>query len=177
MIQNKNWHGSCGIFVRRREGFTLIELILVICLVSVLAVAAAERFLYYQERAEKAAMESVLAGVKMGLQIRMAEMFMTNQQVKASELESENPMRWLQEPPVTYAGEYATPVKSGYWYYAARDHELAYVPTSSSFLDTGQPGSKELRFRVVIRYESNAITGGRTPAGVGVVPVREFKWF
>ena len=53
-------------------GFTLLELVVVICVAGVIAVIAANRFLYLEERAEKAALEGVLAGVKMGLQIRMA---------------------------------------------------------------------------------------------------------
>ena len=177
MIRIRNWRGSGPVGTRRPEGFTLIELILVICIVSVVMVFAADRFLYWQERAEKAAMESVLAGIKMGLQIRMAEMIMTNQQVKAADLENENPMRWLQEPPVTYAGEYAAPVKAGNWYYAAKEHELVYVPSGTTFLDTGQPDSKELRFRIVARYAANSANDHQTPSGIAIKPARDFKWF
>jgi prepilin-type N-terminal cleavage/methylation domain-containing protein len=178
MIQTKYLNGSCLRLRRlRRHGFTLIELMMVITIISLLFLAAAERFLYWEERAEKASMESVLAGVKMGLQIRMAEMIMANQQGKAIELETENPMRWLQEPPVNYAGEYVARAKPGYWYYADKEHELVYVPNSNSYLETGQPGGKELWFRVAVRYETSAVTGGRTPVGVTIVTVREFKWF
>ena len=160
-------------------GFTLIELILVISIVSVLAVAAAERFLYYQERAEKAALESVLAGVKMGLQIRMAEMMMTNRAPQVVELETENPMRWLQEPPGNYAGEYAAPVKSGNWYYALQEHELVYVPTSASYLQWEQADVRELRFQVRVRYSETDTPSGKAkaPTSVAILPARPYRWF
>ena len=158
-------------------GFTLFELIVVICVAGVIAVIATDRFLYLEERAEKAAMERVLAGIKMGLQIRMAEMLMTNQQPRVAVLETENPLHWLQEPPANYAGEYAAPAKPGYWYYAAPEHALAYLPNNSAYLDTGQSGSKELWFRIAIRYETSAVTGGRIPAGIGLAPVQGYKWF
>jgi prepilin-type N-terminal cleavage/methylation domain-containing protein len=161
---------------RFRTGFTLIELTVVIIIVSVLFVAAAERFLYWEERAEKASMESVLAGVKMGLQIRMAEMIMVNRQSGIVQLETENPMRWLQEQPSNYAGEYVAPPKPGYWYYANKEYQLVYVPHSSSYLDTG-PGDRELRFRVAIRYETHTFTGGRSPVSVTLVTMRKFAWF
>ena len=86
-------------------GFSQLELVVVICVAGVIAIVAAERFLYLEERAEKAALEGVLAGLKMGLQIRMAEMLMTNQQAGIGALEKENPVRWLQQPPGNYAGE------------------------------------------------------------------------
>ena len=158
-------------------GFTLIELLAVICVAGVIAVIAADRFLYLEERAEKAAVQLVLAEVRLGLQIRMAEMFMTNQQARVAALEAENPMRWLEPPPANYAGEYVPPARPGYWYYAAAEHQLVYLPHNSAYLDTEPPGGKELWFRIAIRYETSALTGGRVPAGIGLTPARGYKWF
>ena len=158
-------------------GFSRLELVVVICVAGVIAVVAAERFLYLEERAEKAALEGVLSGLKMGLQIRMAEMLMTNQQAGIGVLENENPVRWLQEPPGNYAGEYAASAKSGYWYYAEREHQLVYLPKHGAHLDTGRSGNNELWFRISIRYEMSPVTGGRIPAGIGLVPAQAFKWF
>lgn len=159
-----------------RTGFTLIELAVVITIVSTLFLAAAERFLYWEERAEKASMESVLAGVKMGLQIRMAEMIMANRQSGLAQLETENPMRWLQEQPSNYAGEYGASPQPGYWYYAGKEHQLVYAPHSSFYLAAASE-DRELRFRVAIRYETNAFSGGRSPVGVTLVTLRAFTWF
>ena len=158
-------------------GFTLLELAVVICVVGVIMVVAGGRFLYWEERAEKAAVDAVLAGIKMGLQIRMAEMIMSNQQAEVAVLETDNPLRWLEQPPGNYAGEYAAPAKRGYWYYAARERELVYLPNHSAYLDTGQSGNKELWFRIAVRYEVSPVTGGRVPSGIGLVPARGFNWF
>jgi general secretion pathway protein G len=160
-----------------RAGFTLIELILVIIIISVLGVAAFDRFLYYQERAEKAAVEATLAALKMGLQFQLAELIVTNRQMTAARLERENPVRWLQEPPANYLGEYSRPTQSGNWYYATSDHELIYVPNNSAYLATSGNENKELRFRVVIRYNTDAATGRKTPSGAAIIHAREFKWF
>jgi prepilin-type N-terminal cleavage/methylation domain-containing protein len=158
-------------------GFTLFELVVVISVAGLIAVIAAGRFLYWEERAEKAAMDLMLAEIKLGLQVRLAEMLMTNQQSQAAVLETQNPLRWLENPPANYAGDYAPPVRPGYWYYAAKEHALVYLPNNSAYLDLEQPGGKELWFRIVVRYETNSVTGGRIPAGIGLVPAREFKWF
>ena len=158
-------------------GFTLFELIVVICIAGVVATVLAERLLYYQERAEKATLGLVLARTKMALQVRMAELIMTNRQRQVIDLEMENPMKWLEEPPLSYAGEYAQPSQPGTWYYSTPEHEMVYVPTNSSYLDVGSAASKELRFRVVVLMEDDLATGGKTPAGVALKPAREYKWF
>ena len=98
---------------RRTAGFTVLELIAVIVLISLVLSAGVERLLYYEERAEKASMESTLAAVKTGLQVRLAELLLTNHQSAVSELETQNPMRWLIEPPANFGGDYRVPAKSG----------------------------------------------------------------
>lgn len=164
---------------RNLAGFTLLELIVVICVAGVLAAAAVERLLYYQELAEKAAMESVLAGTKMGLQIRMAELIITGNQGRVVELETENPMRWLDEPPASYGGEYGASAKAGNWYFAPDQRQLVYVPNSSRHLQVGDDEPKELRFQVTLRYAE--MDGGagmmKTLSGVVMEPVRPYRWF
>ncbi len=166
--------------MRRRSctaGFSLLELTLAVIVVCVLGAFALDRFLYYQERAEKAAMESTLALVKMGLQIHLAELIMANRQNLAATLERENPMKWLEPPPTGYAGEYAQPLKSGHWYYASKEHELIYIPASNYYLDSGRIEPNELRFRVVIQSVTSPVTGRPMPVGVSLAPSKNFKWF
>jgi prepilin-type N-terminal cleavage/methylation domain-containing protein len=169
--------GSGRRMQRRRGGFSMLEFVLVVFVIGVLATVAINRFLFYQERTEKIAMESTLALVKMGLQLRLAEMMMGNRQSQAVELERENPMKWLDPPPANYAGEYSAPIKTGNWYYASAERELVYVPASTAFLDIAQSGSKELRYRVAIQTGRNEVTGQPMPIGVGVVASRSYKWF
>ena len=159
-------------------GFTLFELIVVICVAGVLAAAAIERLLYYQELAEKAAMESVLAGTKMGLQIRMAELIITGNQARMAELEQENPMRWLDEPPASFAGDYRVPARGGSWYFARDARQLVYVPNSSRHLQFGGDAA-ELRFQVKLRYAEMDGGSGRmkTLSGVALEPVVPYRWF
>jgi general secretion pathway protein G len=161
----------------RSRGFSLLELFLVIAVIGLLAAVAIERFLYYQERAEKITMESTLVMVRMGLQLRLADLIIANRQNKAEELTRENPMRWLEPRPANYAGDYVSPPKQGEWYYAADAHALVYAPSSNTNLEMEQGGAKELRFRVVIQYETSAVTRGPVPIGVSLEAVSKYKWF
>jgi len=168
-LPQKNRVGAAG-------GFTLIELIVVIIVISVLGTLAADRLFYYRERAEKAMVDSTLELVKMGLRIRMAELVVSNRSTELPQLARENPMRWMEEPPAGYAGEYVTPAKPGNWYYASRENELIYLPSSTSYLDTGQK-KKELRFRVELRYQIESAGQGRSIVGITLASINGYKWF
>lgn len=165
--------------VPRGGGFTLIELILVVALVSGLALVGIERLLYYQELAEKATMEANLAAFRMGLQIRSAELTIANRQTAMAALERENPVRWLDAPPPGYAGEYRAPVEAGRWYFDPATAELVYVPASTLHLTTPGEGRPELRFRIRVRYDDIDAADGRhrVVSGISVLPVGEYRWF
>jgi type II secretory pathway pseudopilin PulG len=56
----------------RETGFTLFELIVVICIVATMAGILLNRLRVYQEAAEKAAMQQTAAAIKSALQMRVA---------------------------------------------------------------------------------------------------------
>lgn len=163
----------------RRRGFTLIELIVVIVIISVLATVALHRLTVYQELAEKTAMESTLRIIKTGLQIRLAELIIANRQRDAGQLETSNPMQWLAETPSNYGGIYRQPAEGGNWYYDERQHELVYVVHNGEFLTTeATDGGKQLRFRIKLLrgYVETGRTKVETVTGVTLVPVHPYRW-
>lgn len=163
----------------RHRGFTLIELVVVIVIISVLATVALRRLTVYQELAEKTAMESTLSTIKTGLQIRLAELIIANRQSEAKRLENGNPMQWLAEEPANYGGVYHQAAESGNWYYDERQHELVYVVHTGEFLTVEAAGDgKQLRFRTKV-LRSHIETGGakiETVTGVTLVPVYPYHW-
>jgi len=96
---------------RRRAvpGFTLIELIIVICIVALCAGLLLERLRFYQEAAEKAAMEYNVGAVKSALQLRVAALLVRGEERKIESLARINPIDWLMEPPPGYRGEFRAP--------------------------------------------------------------------
>jgi prepilin-type N-terminal cleavage/methylation domain-containing protein len=162
---------------RSLRGFTLLELIVVIVIISVLGTVALGRLRYYQERAEKAMMEYTLEAVTMGLRIHMAELMVSNRSERLRELERENPMRWMEEPPTGYAGEYVMSPKPGNWYFISDKHELVYVPKYRDYLEGGEGNGRELHFRPALHYLGNAESGTKSVVGVGMAPVNKYQWF
>lgn len=164
---------------RRQRGFSLLELAVVAVVWVVVFGVFLERLTFYQEAAEHARFESELQIFKTGLQLRMAELISKNREKEARQLESENPLRWLDKPPASFAGEYPERPQPGNWYYDSFNRELVYVINQSRFLkmqDTRQP--QQLRFRVQISYQPIDAPGGRVSgiAGITLASTHLFQW-
>lgn len=160
---------------RHAPGFTLVELVVVLVIVSVLAAVAVERLFYYQERAEKVAMLANLEAFKMGLRIQVAELVTTNRADRIATLEAVNPVTWMEQPPTGWMYAYQGPAQPGSWSYATDTHELVYLPLNSRFLSTAGPG-KDLRFKVVLKFGPNG-AGGRAVQAATLAPTKPYQWF
>ncbi len=178
--------GSVPLESRRSgRGLTLIELIVVICIIGVSATLLLDRLRFYQEAAEKAAMEYTVGAVKSALQLQVAAMLVRGEERNIELLARVNPTGWLKEPPPGYRGEFRAPqptVPRGSWYFDATRSELVYVPDLDGHLRYLADGSKRLRFRV--RFELAPAPAQPDPerkrlafTGVRIEPVTPYTWF
>jgi len=164
-------------------GFTLIELVVVICLVAIFIKVALDRLLFYQEGAEKAAMEQTVAIIRSVLQLRAAEMLLHGGERNVELLAKTNPIGWLIEPPSGYRGEFLAAnveVPRGSWYFDASDKELVYVPNLDAHLIFVSASSKRLRFRVELDFEPAGHDDvGKHGAfeGARLAAVTPYRWF
>lgn len=163
----------------RQRGFNLFELVVALALIAALAAVLLNRLAYYQEMAEKAAMDSTLRVLKTGLQIRLAELIIGNRQGEAAALEMEDPMRWLDPPPVNYAGAYREPPNFGKWYFDAKARQLVYVVSQGNRLElAASADSQQIRFRTQLLKDRVNVAGGAVESvtGVTLTPVTPYRW-
>ena len=174
---------ACAIdAVRRDAGLTLVELVVVMCIVAVIAAILLNRLRFYQEAAEKAAMESTIGVLKSALQLRIAAMLVNGEERNIESLTRANPVNWLMEPPLGYRGEFRAPqpaVARGSWYFDAAKNELVYVPNLDDHLKADPAGSKRLRFRVELEFERGEAVNRKSGAitRMRIAPVTEYTWF
>jgi general secretion pathway protein G len=166
------------------KGFTLLELIIVIAIISVLAGLFLNRVPYYQEQAEKTAMEQVVGALQSAIVLQYGKHVTRGRDAELRNLATDNPMNWLQQKPRNYAGEFFDPTPAstqpGNWMFDLRTHELIYVVDRGDYFTPSKDGKKWIRFRVNQGYES--IKGG---AGNGnqelisslIEPVEAYRWF
>jgi general secretion pathway protein G len=136
------------------RGFTLIELIVVICVVALLFGVALDRLMRYQELGERAAMEQNIAAINVALNMKFAALMIAG---KAAAIEKEvgaNPVDLLARPPENYLGALFEPqpeqLPRRSWYYDQKSGDLVYVPSRARYLTQPADALNGLRFRVTL---------------------------
>ena len=159
---------------------------MVICVVSILALKLLDWVGYYQERAEKAAMESTHALLQAGMTLRASALFIKGTGADVNALSDQNPMDWLAERPANYLGAFlgAPPEgsPSGVWYFDSAARLLVYRPQRHGHLLAGPDGRYDIRFRAVADYgpvQIGAASGATVPGlrTLRIAATRPYVWF
>ena len=171
--------------VKSASGFSLFEFLVVVTSIALLGGVLLERVRFYQEQAEKAAMEQMVGALRSALRLQIAERLSKGRQGLA-ELLGQNPMDWMIGKPLNYPGERpsAEPGKAsgGSWYFDRRDRCLVYVVGNGRHFAPNAVGRKE------VRYQVQPFIGGKPQAaenpadkqvidGVALVLLEPYQWF
>lgn len=163
-----SWRFPCP---GRQRGFSLLELVVVICLVALLGGVAFERFAEYQAQADRAAMRGVEQGLKTALTLQAAHITQQQGASHLRRLETENPFDLLAEKPSNYLGLLPadrTARRPGHWYYDHQGRRIIYMQRiRDNWLQAGSV--QPVAYRVVVRYGSSGAEA------VLLVPVDEGK--
>jgi general secretion pathway protein G len=168
-----------------RNGFSLIELLVVIAILSVLISLFLNRVEYFQELAEKTAMEENVGAIQSALTMEHSKHYVRGNPADINRLATENPMKWLQKPPPNYAGEFYDPkpatVAPGNWIFDLKTRELIYVPSRTEHFVSSRDGQKWIRFHIDMQYEqikSGGVVGSNKEL-VGAVfkSIENISWF
>lgn len=174
---------------RSSKGFTLIELVVVITIIVILTGALLTRIWFYQEQAEKAAMEQVAGALQSAMVLQFGHLLVHGREADAKNLLTENPIRWLMRAPPNYAGEFdgirPAAIEPGNWAFDLQTRELIYVPDRSDYFVPGKDGLKWVRYRARLEYEQvpgaavprGASKGDEEISGVLFEPVERYQWF
>lgn len=181
---------------RAQSGFTLFEMVVVICSIAILYVVAEQRMNDLPAAAERANFRGVLEQIKTGVQFETFNRMSQGKTGSLHDMVGANPMDYLLEPPSNYLGELAQVTdavrRRNAWYYEQDSGELVYVVGGSSIQDvrvviaTVPVNLGQIRFRIqsVYKNENNemkidgrdAITPDMDWEGVLLLPVHEYNW-
>lgn len=167
--------------MRRQEGFTLLELVVVIIIFSLLIGVYLRYVRFYQEMAGQASVTLTLSNIRTGMAQEWVERITRHRHHEpVASLVGSNPVRWLANPPPAYFGEIRDPdperMEGAAWYFDLARQELVYVVNVGNHLEVdGAPGRKLLRWRVGV-----ADNVAENKAGFGdlvLQSVHNYRWF
>lgn len=117
-------------FYQRRNGFTLLELVVVVAAIAILAGVALDRVLPLIGRAQRAAFVRVRADLQSALLLEAADRITRGEAGSLPELATRNPMTLLLRPPANYVGSVdprrESEIPRASWFYDERAGHLAY---------------------------------------------------
>lgn len=174
--------GKPAVIDSGQHGFSLFELVVVICLFSILVGVFVHRFLFLQELAEKTAMETTVINMRTGMRYQLAELMVQGRSYEMSAMLERNPIVWLTTPPANYAGEFdeasAEPIPPGNWYFDKKRRELVYQPRHHEYI---QDSKIQPEYRYAIRgwFTQQNDNQSQLPilTGIRLVEVTGVKWF
>jgi hypothetical protein len=191
-------HGRSRRAYGKSGGFSLFEMVVVICSIVILYMVAEERLNQLPAAAERANFYAVLEQIKTGVNFEMVTRLARGGEGEIRELEGRNPMEFLIEPPSNYRGELGTVTdavdKRNSWYFETSTGELVYVVGGSSISEVQVMIAGTAVNLGQIRFKLRNVYDGEEPGGSFVrprrgqdeadrnwqalllAPVREFTW-
>jgi prepilin-type N-terminal cleavage/methylation domain-containing protein len=170
---------------RSNRGFSLLELVIVIVIISVLLVMAISRLLALQVDAERVTMEMVAGTLRSAIGMKVAQSIVELKVAELSALEGSNPMAQLAETPQNYLGERdgvdPATLEDGNWYFDRQAKVLVYLVRNKGFFTGGQPNPPRARFVLRLVYSDKNGNGVFDPGvdaieGLRLSPVEAYSW-
>lgn len=170
---------------RSTQGFSLFELVVVICIVAALAVALNRRLHVLRVDAERAAAEHVIGAVRSAVALEMARHVVRGGTEALGGYLDDNPMDRLAEPPGNYLGELAAAdprrIPGGHWYFDRSRKLLIYRVRYGAFLRSELPGPPRLRFKYRLLSADSTpnekfAVHGKGIRGLTVTAVEPYRW-
>lgn len=150
----------------RQAGYTLFEFSVAAAIFAILAAVLLERMTFYQDEAERAATQKMVADLQSVLTMRAATLRAQNRADEIADLAGQNPMEWAVHKPFHYRGQFYSPaaqdIEPGTWYFDRTTRKLVYVfREGKSFLSGA---TKRVYFKVESPgLPTNTAKPSRTP--------------
>jgi len=172
--------------MRLADGFSLLELVLVICLIGILLAVALTRLLPYIDEAERVAVLTLEGQIRNSLVTAAAQRIARGESASISTLNGSNPMDLMLEVPGNYLGEMSEAdqqtVASAHWYFDATHRRLIYRPRKGFSFGSDDAFAEQLEFEVRVAFADRDGNGAFEPStdelyGVRLLRVAGGEWF
>src|SRR6266849_834579 len=139
-------------------GFSLLELVVVVIIISIFFVAIASRLWALQVDAERAAMEQTIGILDSAIGIKVATNIATSDIAGLRTLDRSNPMNQLAKLPKNYVGEVdeaSADIEDGNWYFDTRSRYLIYLVRNKNYFISKLKAPARARFVLQLVYDGS----------------------
>ncbi len=164
-------------------GFTYLELVIVILIISGLLYFAIERLLKLQVVAERAAVEQIIGQLQSAIALTIGEHIVNHDIKGLRRYVSTNPMNLLSETPLNYLGKFASqpePIEKASWWYDQTRHYLVYQVANKHYFQSDGPEKSVILLKIRPVYDdinSNRRFDRRDVLkGLKLRPQFSYKW-
>jgi len=166
-----------GLGRKRELGLATFAIVALAAASSLSAGAMVAAILYYKELEESMSVRLTILNMTSGLRYQIADRLIHSRTTEFAQLLDENPVAWLERPPLGYVGIVrhgaVSSLARGSWFYDTDRGELGYVPELSFHLTMEGGGTPPLRWRV---------QGLRMPRpgeveGLMIASITPYRWF
>ena len=170
--------------LHHQQGFTLLELVVVLIIISGLLAFAFDRLLKLEVQAERAAMEQVIGNLKSALALTIGKHIATDDIPGLRKYLDTNPMDLLADTPPTYLGSYVgQPPKlanGANWYYDQSSQSLVYVTGNPAYFQSEGTEKSVTRLKILPVYDDKNGNGrfdaGDSLAGLKLAATAPYHW-
>ncbi len=170
----------------QQSGFSLLELLIVIIIISALLGFAIERLLKLQVQAERSAMQSLIGTLQSSIALTISEHIAKDRIPELKKFINSNPMALLANTPVNYLGSFKNRPESpepANWWYEQNSQTLVYFVLNQEYFstDSKDPGQNRLaKFKIMAVYDDNNSNGrfdrNDTLKGLRLSPLAQYQW-
>ena len=167
-------------------GFSLLELLVVIIIISALLGFAIEKLLKLQVQAERSSMESLIGTLQSAIALTISEHIAKGKIPELKKYLNSNPMALLANTPVNYLGSFGGPPENpepGSWWYEKNSQTLVYLVLNQEYFSaqSGNSGQKtRAKFKIIAVYDDNNSNGqfdqDDTLKGLRLSPSAIYQW-
>jgi prepilin-type N-terminal cleavage/methylation domain-containing protein len=167
----------------KQSGFTFLELIAVIIIISILGLFSLDRLWALRAAAEQASITQVIGNIRSALGLEVVRIALQGKMPAVAALANTNPIPLLAQAPTNYLGEKDDDnvTEPGSWYFDKKHHALIYTVVYEENFKTTLKGLPRIRHQIKLVYYDNNNNnrfdiGLDNISGLDLLPVENFSW-